>query len=86
MLDSPDYRRLIQDLSYPALLLLQSFQGCTSFTYKEQILQVQTYTCIYDKLDKQYIKCLIINIHQTMIHERDSTQSWKRILFINNSE
>ena len=72
-MNSPDSRRLIQALSSPALILLQSFQGCFSFTCKEKILQVQTYTCIYDKLDKQYIECLIINIHQTMIHERYST-------------
>ena len=77
-MDSPNSRRLIQALSSPALLLLQSFQGRFSFTCKEKILQVQAYTCIYDKLDKQYIYFLIINIHQTKIHERYSTHNWNK--------
>ena len=77
-MDSPNSQWLIQALSSPTLPLLQSFQGCFSFTCKEQILQMQTYICIFDKLDKQYIEFLIIIIHQTMIHERYSTHIWNK--------
>ena len=74
MLDSSDYRRLIQALSSPSMLLSKSFQVCTFFTCKEQIIQVQSYTCIYDRLDEQYIECLIKNIHQTWYMKEINTK------------
>ena len=86
MLDSTDYRRLIQALSSPALLLSKTFKGCTSFTCNEKILQAQSYTCIYDRLDEQYIECLIKNIHQTWYMKETQHKVGRRILFINNSE
>ena len=38
---------------------LQNFQGCTSFTCKDQILQLISHACIYHNLDEQYIKHII---------------------------
>ena len=65
---------------------LQSFQGCTFFTYKEKILQVQSYTCIYNKLYEQYMECLIKDIHQTWYMKETQHKVGRRILLINNSE
>ena len=38
-------------------------EGINRINLEEKIIQVQTYTCICDRLDKQYIYCLIKYIH-----------------------